>query len=223
MRYLAIGDIHGAFKALETLASFVPFGPDDVVITLGDHINRGPDSKKVLDWIIQRHREKRLIPLRGNHELMTVDARDNPLNYQSWLRCGGDATLASYVPSGRGNLTHIPAKHWDFLENQLLDFFEIDTHIFVHANLDPDLAMADQPSYLLHWEKFKDPPPHCSGKVMVCGHTCQRSGVPLSIGHAVCLDTYAYGSGWLTCLDVATDCYWQANQKGQTRTGTIEF
>jgi hypothetical protein len=66
-------------------------------------------------------------------------------------------------------------------------------------------------------ERFADPPPHQSGKIMVCGHTSQQSGLPRNIGHAVCIDTFVYGDGWLTCLDVANGQYWQANQKGETR------
>ena len=60
--------------------------------------------------------------------------------------------------------------------------------------------------------------PHCSGKVVVCGHTQQRSGLPLNLGHAVCIDTWAYGQGWLTCLDVLSGRIWQANQAGRVRT-----
>jgi serine/threonine protein phosphatase 1 len=71
---------------------------------------------------------------------------------------------------------------------------------------------------MLYWEQFIDPPAHESGKVMVCGHTPQKTGLPLSVGHAVCIDTWSYGAGWLTCLDVTTDRVWQANEQGQTRT-----
>jgi len=56
----------------------------------------------------------------------------------------------------------------------------------------------------------------------VCGHTQQRSGVPLNLGYAVCIDTWAYGNGWLTCLDVTTGDVWQANQRGDRRTGRLD-
>jgi serine/threonine protein phosphatase 1 len=56
---------------------------------------------------------------------------------------------------------------------------------------------------------------------MVCGHTAQKSGLPRDHGHAVCIDTWVYGKGWLTCLDVATGEFWQANQRGQTRAGRL--
>jgi serine/threonine protein phosphatase 1 len=57
---------------------------------------------------------------------------------------------------------------------------------------------------------------------MVCGHTSQKSGVPLNVGHAVCIDTRVYGKGWLTCLDVTSGKVWQANQAGSVRTAWID-
>jgi serine/threonine protein phosphatase 1 len=57
---------------------------------------------------------------------------------------------------------------------------------------------------------------------MVCGHTPQKSGRPKSLGHAVCIDTWAYGKGWLTCLEVGTGRYWQANQQGEHRSGWLD-
>ncbi len=77
---------------------------------------------------------------------------------------------------------------------------------------------------MLYWEKLSagDSRPHESGKIMICGHTQQRSGKPLNLGHAICLDTWAYGDGWLTCLDVGLGMYWRANQRGETRPGWLE-
>jgi serine/threonine protein phosphatase 1 len=218
VRYLAVGDIHGCFRALTTLAAFVPFQPEDVVITLGDYVNRGPDSCAVLDWLIAYRRRAELIALRGNHEIMMLQARDSDEAFKRWMEYGGDATLASYSPFGdAGRLVDVPESHWEFLEEQTCGCFETATHFFVHANAYPDCALAEQPDFMLYWEGFNDPPPHESGKVMVCGHTSQKSGLPRGIGHAVCIDTWACGKGWLTCLDVSTGRYWQANQRGETR------
>jgi serine/threonine protein phosphatase 1 len=76
---------------------------------------------------------------------------------------------------------------------------------------------------MLLWEKIYQPCVHVSGKVMVCGHTRQLDGLPRNWGTTVCIDTGAYdGQGWLTCLDVATGRYWQADQRGQRRTGYLE-
>jgi serine/threonine protein phosphatase 1 len=57
---------------------------------------------------------------------------------------------------------------------------------------------------------------------MVCGHSSQKSGLPLNIGHAICIDTWVYGKGWLTCLDVTSGKVWQANQAGQQREAWID-
>lgn len=223
MRHLAVGDIHGCFRALTTLAASVPFRPDDTVITLGDYVDRGPDSHAVLDWLIAYGRRGNLVALRGNHEIMMLDARDGGEALERWVGCGGDATLASYSPLGdAGRLADVPDEHWQFLEGQTRGWYETPTHFFVHANAYPDTPLDEQPDFMLYWEGFGDPPPHESGKVMVCGHTPQKSGVPRDRGHAVCIDTKAYGGGWLTCLDTASGRYWQANQQGETRQGDLE-
>jgi serine/threonine protein phosphatase 1 len=224
MRHLAVGDIHGCFQALTTLAKFVPFRPEqDALITLGDYIDRGPGSCAVIDWLIDYRRRGKLIALRGNHELMMLAAREDDEHLREWLVCGGDAALRSYSPlPGEGQLVDVPDTHWEFLEKHTRGWFETSSHFFVHANALPDHPLAEQPDYMLYWETFDNPPPHESGKVMVCGHTPQKSGRPKSIGHAVCIDTWAYGKGWLTCLDVASGRYWQANQAGQTRAGWLE-
>lgn len=226
MRYLAIGDIHGCFGALKTLAAFVPFGPDDILITLGDYVDRGPDSCAVVDWLITHDDDGHVQPLRGNHEIMMLDARLDRDKFDRWFGHGGDAALRSYSPFGEGDagsLTDVPDAHWSFLQDKLLPWFETDEHFFVHANAYSDLPLAEQPDYMLYWEKFDHPPPHESGKIMVCGHTPQASGRPLDIGHAICIDTQAYKpSGWLTCLDVASGRYWQANQQGEKREGWLQ-
>ena len=70
-----------------------------------------------------------------------------------------------------------------------------------------------------HRRKF--PPPHQSGKSMVCGHTSQPSGLPVNLGHAICIDTWVYGDGWLTALDVGSGRYWQTNERGGRREDEI--
>jgi serine/threonine protein phosphatase 1 len=105
------------------------------------------------------------------------------------------------------------------------DWYETETHIFVHANLHPERPVTEQTGEYLHWEAFAPlwHRPHYSGKLMICGHTEQHSGVPLVLERAICIDTWAYGGGWLTCLDAATGEYWQANELGQTRQGQVSF
>jgi serine/threonine protein phosphatase 1 len=222
-RILAIGDIHGCSRALNLLLAAIDPHGEDTVITLGDAIDRGPDSRGVLDRLIDLHRSGRLVPLRGNHEMMLLAARRSQQDEEFWRHFGGVQALQSYSRLGRpGTLEDIPAKHWNFLEFLSVDWHECSTHFFVHANAYPDYSLDAQPRTELFWQTFLDRGPHCSGKIMVCGHTQQSSGVPLNIGHAICLDTLAYGDGWLTGLDVTTGQVWQANQRGEHRTAHID-
>lgn len=223
MRLLVIGDIHGCSRAYDTLLAAVQPAPDDQVITLGDYVDRGPDSSGILQRLLALEKQCRLIPLRGNHDQMMLAARDNAEAHHLWLECGGKAALASYSVLGdAGKLVDVPDSHWDFLESRCVNWYETDTHFFVHANAYPDLPLDAQPDYMLLWEKLEFPLPHCSGKIMVCGHTCQRSGVPLNLGHTVCIDTWVYGDGWLTCWEMRSGRVWQANQKGELREALMD-
>jgi serine/threonine protein phosphatase 1 len=222
-RLLALGDVHGCATALEALLAAVALRPDDTLVALGDFVDRGPDSRAVLERIIGLKGLCRLIPLLGNHEQMMLGARAGEMRL--WLACGGDTTMASY--GARFNsfeeLELIPAAHWSFLEDDCIDCYETADHFFVHANADPSLPLDDQPDYMLRWEHLDWPCRHYSGKTMICGHTRQRGGVPLHLGTTVCIDTGAYDrDGWLTCLDVRTGRYWQANQRGETRQGYLD-
>lgn len=223
-RHLAIGDIHGCIKALTTLVGFVGLRDDDTIVTLGDYVDRGSDSRAVLDFMIEFGHTHRHIPLRGNHEIMMLDSRDKKSWHHAWLRYGGDATLHSYAASEHqaGSFADIPDAHFDFLENKLLPYYECETHFFVHANADANIALQDQTDPTLYWRKYGNPEPHCSGKIMVCGHTPQKTGRPVSNGHSVCIDTWVYGAGWLSCLDVESETVWQANEAGDTRSFKID-
>ena len=226
MRHIAIGDIHGCFDALMTLVERIPITDDDIVVTLGDQIDRGPKSRETIDWLIARHAVGSLIPLKGNHEIMMLEAGagiDGAL--ADWRLCGGEATLRSYAHgNGRVALRDVPADHWAFVRVTCRDYYETDSHFFVHASACADTPLAEQPEHMLFWEKFHNRPrPHLSGKRMICGHTPQRDGRPLDIGHAICIDTGAYkDGGWLSALDVASGEYWQANQARGFRTGRLE-
>jgi serine/threonine protein phosphatase 1 len=220
-RLLAIGDIHGCSRALDALLLDVKLTPQDRLVFLGDYVDRGPDSRGVVERILALSATCSVVALRGNHELMMLAARQSADSMPFWLAVGGREALASYSPAG--NIDDVPETHWRFLRKTCVDWYETDTHFFVHANVDPDVPLDAQPSSMLHWETCTEwTPSHCSGKVMVCGHTEQRSGWPLVLEHAVCLDTLCYGGGWLTCLDVITGRVWQANELGATRGGWID-
>jgi serine/threonine protein phosphatase 1 len=225
MRTLAIGDVHGCPAALDALLAAARPTPDDVLVFLGDYVDRGPDSRGVIDRVLALRRAHRVIALRGNHELMMLRARADRAEYRMWCDVGGLQCLASYGPApGRvGTLADVPAAHWRFLDEECVDYHETDTHIFVHANLAAELPLDEQPELMLFWEFLHPSYPvrHYSGKTMVCGHSSQRSGEVLDLGTAVCIDTFAYGGGWLTGLDVESGRYWQANVSGKVRTGAL--
>ncbi|MDJ0620384.1 MAG: metallophosphoesterase family protein [Calothrix sp. MO_192.B10] len=223
MRYLAIGDIHGCSQALERLLAIVRPQPEDIIITLGDYLNKGPDSQGVIEKLIQLAQTHRLIPLKGNHEVQLLQARSHHFNYSNELEYLGIETLISYsLPARELSLANIPERHWEFLEHICLDSWESEHHIFVHANLAPQLPLNKQSDWHLFWQKLNQPMPHYSGKTMICGHTSQKNGQPLNFGHAICIDTWACGGGWLTCLDVYGGHIWQTNQQGQVKHSRIE-
>src|SRR5262249_53264216 len=160
---------------------------------------------------------------RGNHELMMLWARQERGAAGEWLCCGGRETLISYARNGKpGTLDDVPEHHWDFLERGCVTWHETERHFFVHANADPEVPLDAQPDHTLYWQPFVRVAPHVSGKILVCGHTSQESGVPRNLGYAVCIDTWVYGNGWLTCLDVGTGRIWQANQAGKHRTAWLD-
>ncbi|MEJ7638103.1 MAG: metallophosphoesterase [Singulisphaera sp.] len=151
-RTIAIGDIHGCSAALDALLDAIRPRPEDTLVPLGDYINRGSDSRGVIERLIDLGRRCRLVALTGNHEQMILEARSG-LHPTTWLGMGGLATLDSY---GLGReLSLIPDDHFEFLDG-CLDFHETDTHIFVHASYVPDLSMEDQPADLLRWGSLRD-------------------------------------------------------------------
>jgi len=228
MRQLAIGDVHGCMTALATLLDRLAPTPQDKLIFLGDLIDRGPDSQTVVSTVLKLRNQCAVEAILGNHEEMLLIARADPHLFRAWLSFGGRQTLESYgipfdgeLPRDKDWAKKIPTEHWHFLSNNLVDCVEEENHILVHGAVDPRLPLAEQPWPELRWARWDNPERHCSGKITVCGHTHQPSGIPISNGNAICIDTWVYGDGWLTALDLATHCYLQTNERGETREGEI--
>ena len=223
-RTVVIGDIHGCLNPLAALVDAVALGPDDTLVTLGDHIDRGPDSRGVLDLLIALAGRCRLVPLLGDHEEMLADALSDSTALRRWLASGGVSTLRSYgwVRGGprRALADWLPPDHREFVAG-CHPYYETDTHLFVHAGFLPELPLSRQPGQALHWRvtDARTVKPHHSGKVAVVGHTPQLSGAVLDLGFLVCIDTNCARGGWLTALDTATGGFWQADLTGRLRTG----
>ena len=191
MRTLAIGDIHGCHVALTTLLEQVAPRTDDRIIFLGDYIDRGLASREVVDSLLELRGKCAPVFLRGNHEVMILDAREDALKANLWQSYGGFEALVSYGAGYNPNwATFIPDSHWKFYE-RTARFFETEDHMFVHACLDAEADMEEQPDWLLYWESLDRLKPHKSGKRIVCGHSPQRSGQILDLGFALCIDTGA--------------------------------
>ena len=101
MGYDVIGDIHGHARALDALLEIVRPEADDTLVTLGDVIDRGPDSRGVLDTLIELGSICQVIPILGNHEEMMLAAIKSSVDLRSWVEFGGAETLESYGRGGR--------------------------------------------------------------------------------------------------------------------------
>ena len=213
-RLIAIGDIHGCSSALRTLIAAIAPTPDDTIATLGDYVDRGLDSKGVLDELIALADRCRLVPILGNHDEMMLHARDGRDDLRFWLECGGQTALDSY--GDRVGLNAVPREHFQFLAS-CRAYFETETHFFTHANYRADLPLDRQDEQTLRWLSLRDyvPGPHISGKTTVVGHTPQKE--VLDLGHLICLDTNCCDGGWLTALDVLSGQLWQADEAGRLR------
>jgi serine/threonine protein phosphatase 1 len=221
-RTIAIGDIHGCLAALIALIAAIDPGPEDTLVTLGDYIDRGPDSCGVLDRLIALGRRCQLIPLLGNHEEALLDTLSDITALQRWLTLGGADTLRSYgwVSGGprRAIEDWIPKQHREFLAG-CRPYHETTSHFFVHAGFVPEFPLNEQPKQALRWRvtDARTATPHSSGKVAVVGHTPQLSGEILDLGFLVCIDTNCVRGGWLTALDTGTRNFWQVDRAGRLR------
>jgi len=215
-RVYAIGDIHGRADLLETLldqiekdlnrSSSVP-----LFVFLGDYIDRGPDSRGVIEQIIALSAKHRVVCLKGNHEVFILDYLADPNGLEAWHRYGAFYTLTSYgiVLSDVGPgvqrpvivtplASAMPQTHLSFLKKLYLSFTFGD-FFFVHAGVRPKVPLAKQAEedllwiredFLLYEESFE--------KIIVHGHTPVRQ--PEVFSNRINIDTGAYATGRLTCL-----------------------
>ena len=197
-----IGDIHGCSDLLaELLKQIKPLSPKDSVIFIGDYIDRGTDSKGVIDLVLKlRAEHARVITLLGNHELMLLDAiKGHAVN--EFLNMGGEATLKSYdiPPESINDLAAmLPPNHLAFFLD-LLPYWEDKNHIYVHAGLQPGVHLTQQSPDWLYWSR--DAFIHSTydfGKKVIYGHTPYDK--PKVDVNKIGIDTGAVYGGALTCL-----------------------
>ena len=221
MALYAIGDIHGCFTALKTIFAQGIIQKEDRVIFLGDYVDRGPDVKGVFDWLIENKNHYQFEFLLGNHEIMMQTASTNDAEMEWWLMFGGKETLASYGLQGDPDwVEKLDRRHWQFMAD-CKAYIEIGDYIFVHAGLATGVDLPDQHDHDLYWKKYEEPEMYLADKQVICGHTSRKNGKIHDFGHSICIDTYAYGGQWLTCLNVETGEFIQANEEGEVQKGNL--
>ena len=207
-RTIVISDIHGHLTALTALIKIIGPEPSDTLVFLGDYVDRGPNSKGVLEQLIDLTKHFNVVPLMGNHEEMMLMAREGKSDCKFWERCGGAYALISYG----GTLDLIPKEHFKFLES-LKYYYETDTHFFVHANYVSTLQLNKLPIDTMLWTPLINPVIHCSGKTAIVGHSIQRD--VLDLGFLQCIDTGCGYGGVLTAMDAKSKQVWQVKENGQ--------
>ena len=220
VRIYVVGDIHGRADLLSLLhqqlardAASAPSGIRCRVVYLGDYVDRGPDSRAVIDILTAPPAlPLEQVFLRGNHDDLMLRYLEDPLVGPDWLPIGGDATLLSYgvrvdtrLPVGRRHVLasaalreSLPPEHLDFLQS--LELMHVSGgYIFVHAGIRPGVPLDEQNPMDLMWIRK----PFLEGRgpadyVVVHGHS--MSSEPDVQRHRIGIDTGAYATGRLTCL-----------------------
>ncbi len=197
----AIGDVHGCLDKLKRLAGVCAAYAGErpaYYVMLGDYIDRGPDSRGVIEFLMRRQAETpgRVICLRGNHEQLAIDAHRSADAMPNWLRNSGEATQRNY-PETNGRM--LPA-HLDWLE--ALPFCHDDgLRFFVHAGVDLKRPLHDQSEDVMIWMRepfLSDSDTVDCGRFVVHGHTPLKNGRPELRRHRLDLDTAAVLGGPLT-------------------------
>jgi serine/threonine protein phosphatase 1 len=139
-KFVAIGDIHGCVLTVKKLLEDLLIEHKDrKFVFVGDYIDRGPDSKKTIEYLIEFSKTYACVFLRGNHEQMLLDFQNGePL--EQWQRNGGKTTYMNYLNEKKK--FELPYQHFHFLQNTRL-FFESKDFFFVHAGVDPELSIEE--------------------------------------------------------------------------------
>lgn len=217
-RIYAVGDVHGRadllrrmFQAIETDIASRPIS-NPVTLCLGDYVDRGPESREVIELLISASRSRNLVCLKGNHEhVMLTVVGGEPSRVSSWMHMGGAETLRSYdvrvsplrdrnglAEACSRSVASIPHEHLTFLQ-ALQPSAIFGDYFFCHAGVRPGIPLSQQAEEDLLWirrEFLENDDDH--GKFVVHGHTPVQS--PEVRSNRINIDTGAYLTDCLTCL-----------------------
>ncbi len=188
MGLIAIGDVHGCAKSLDALLGKLAFEADDHLVFVGDYIDRGPDSKGVIDLLLDLRERIPCTFLRGNHEALMLDYLDEG-EFEVWRMNGGLNTLGSY--RSQDGKINIPESHVQFIKDTEL-YYDTQDFFFVHAGLRPERTVAENilenDEQVLLWERgHLDARMVKWEKTVVCGHTPQSQ--PINHKMLIVIDT----------------------------------
>ena len=178
MRY-AIGDIHGCYQSLQKLVEDkIKPGIHDRIIFLGDYIDRGPNSKAVVDYIFSLQAQGlNCFFLRGNHEEMLLESANHAAMYRTWIMNGGHTTLKNFGIDHHNRLKqksiqHIPEKHLSFFRNTQYYIDTEEDYFFVHAALNFKIRNPLDDKRAMVWKREVSYKKKFFGKKkLVYGHT----------------------------------------------------
>ena len=220
----AISDIHGGNQQLIVLLPALNIQSDDTLIFLGDVIDRGVNSKGVLDTIIHYQTLCHVILIKGNHEEMMLGAVHEREYLKYWLKFGGIETLQSFgVTADLQYLKQIPFTYFKLLKSAI-PYYETQDFIFTHATPLPHLPMDEQTDNSLRWRfiPLDGQNAHISGKTIICEHSAQKNGKVYHQNGLICVDTFAHGDGCLTAIEVTQMMIYQAFLDGKFNIHTLK-
>ena len=221
-RLYVIGDIHGRADLLDRMVGEIGKDlaarpvPDSLVVTVGDYVDRGPDSRGVIERLLKNPFPTRLVALRGNHETLLEGFLLNPQVAEHWRRYGGLETMQSYgVPVGdvmrgreylaaaRALAQAIPAAHFEFL-GSLPVSLTVGKYFICHAGVRPGVPLDRQSEEDLLWIRDEFLASRADfGKIVVHGHTPAEQ--PELMPNRINVDTGAFMTGRLTCAALDAD------------------
>jgi diadenosine tetraphosphatase ApaH/serine/threonine PP2A family protein phosphatase len=215
-RLYVIGDIHGRSDLLDRMVAAIcrdlearPVG-SALTVTLGDYVDRGPDSRGVIERLMRNPFPTSLVALRGNHESLFESFMDDPPVAGQWRRLGGLETLHSYGVSVASLMmgkdyekaaealrAALPPTHLEFLRS-LWTSLPVGKYFMCHAGVRPGIPLDRQSEEDMLWirEEFLSSRADF-GKIVVHGHTPTES--PEVLPNRINIDTGAFMTGRLTC------------------------